>query len=153
MLWCGANTGYAINGGSRVISCACQTPADFANAATADNQQWQVNSTYTVVRVSLIFKDESGNDLGGASFNYNQTTRKYAFVEGFDAKGNPLDRLGNPPGSINTSGHGSGAANGSGFGAGSAFLWSIGGEDLCTDKVTVSGDGFDDVTSNLTQPC
>ena len=256
LLWCGANSGYAINGGSRVISCACQTPADFANAASADNQQWQVNSTYTVIStvasetayvhvtghfhgngeplwvigavtvedasgnslagetdaqqegvfftsdqvvfgadrglplvitvvgsgnwgtmtddqintliagfltaqgitnppptISLIFKDGSGNDLGGASFNYNPATHKYACVEGFDAKGNPLDRLGNPPGSINTSGHGSGAANGSGFGAGSAFLWSIGGEDLCTDKVTVSGDGFDDVTSNLTQPC
>jgi hypothetical protein len=251
VLWCGANTGYALNGGTRVISCACQTPADFANAASADNSQWQVNSTYTVVStvasetayvkvtghfhgngepiwtvgsatvvdasgnslagntdaqqeavfftsdqvvfgvdrglplvitvvgsgnwgtmtddqintliggflsangitnpppsVSLIFKDENGNDLGGASFNYNPSTHKYAFVEGFDAQGNPLDRHGNPVGKINTGGQGSGSASG----AGGSLNWNIGGRDQCTDAVTISGD-WGSTSSQLTQPC
>jgi hypothetical protein len=250
-LWCGANTGYALNGGSRVISCACQTPTDFTNAAAADNGQWQVNTTYTVVStvasatayvkatghfhgngepiwtvgsttvedasgnslagetvqqqegffytsdlvvfgvdrglplvityvgsgnwgtmsdddintliggflsangittppasVTIIFHDGTGKDLGGASFEYNPSTHKYAFAKGYDAQGNELNRLGDPVGKANTGGQGSGSASG----AGGALNWNIGGHDQCTDAVTISG-SWGSLTDSLTQPC
>jgi hypothetical protein len=43
---------HALNGGTRVISCACQTTADFNTAARADNSLWQGNLTYSVVSTS-----------------------------------------------------------------------------------------------------
>jgi len=103
--------------------------------------------------VTLIFKDGSGNDLGGAKFSYNSTTHKYGFVEGFDAQGRPLDRHGNPLGSINTSGHGTGDAHGNGFGPGATtFEWQLTGHDVCTGVVTISGD-WGDMVSQKTAPC
>lgn len=103
--------------------------------------------------VTLIFKDGSGNDLGGAKFSYVATTHKYTFVEGYDAQGKPLDRHGNPLGSINTSGHGTGDAHGNGFGPGATnFEWELTGHDVCTGVVTISGD-WGDMVSQKTAPC
>jgi hypothetical protein len=103
--------------------------------------------------ITLIFKDGSGNDLGGAKFSYSPTTHKYSFVEGYDAQGKPLDRHGNPLGSINTSGHGTGDAHGNGFGPGATnFEWELTGHDVCTGVVTISGD-WGDMVSVKTAPC
>jgi hypothetical protein len=257
VLLCAANSGHALNGGIRVISCQCQTPTDFVNMATSDNSLYQLNVTYTVVStvtaetayvrvtghfrgttepvwvvgsatvvdasgnslasytadeqeavfyasdqlvfgvdrdlpvvvtvvgatgnwgtmtddeinmliagwftinhitnppatITLIFKDGSNNDLGGAKFSYSPSTGKYKFVEGYDAHGKPLDRHGNPLGSLNTSGHGSGDAHGNGFGPGAFnFEWQLTGHDVCTDSVTISGD-WGDMVSQKTAPC
>ncbi len=103
--------------------------------------------------VTLIFKDGHGNDLGGAKFSYSTTTKKYTFVEGYDAQGKALDRRGNPVGAINTSGHGSGEAHGNGYGSGASnFQWDLSGHDVCTGVVTISGD-WGDMVSQKTAPC
>lgn len=88
----------ALNGNTRVISCACQTTTDFINAAKSDNLQQQQNLTYTAIsyststtayiRVTGRYKgstepiwvvgaatpvDANGNSLSGNTEAQNQT--------------------------------------------------------------------------------
>lgn len=61
---------------------------------------------------------------------------------GYDSKGNPLNRNGQPAGSNpNTSGSGGGSAQASGFGKYNGPLAQIIGENNCVFVTTVTVDG------------
>ena len=116
-LWCG-NAGRLAR--SRASS-RCKT--SLTSTAPRSSRCWEIKRqlieiTQGARAVSVItsYVGVGGGPLrsqngSAVKFVYNPSTHSYTFVQGYDAKGNALDRQGNKVGNINTSGSGSGAAS------------------------------------------
>lgn len=132
----------ALNGDTRVISCACQTTTDFTNAAKMSAQAWDAGTYATVssstamtayVQVAGHLKITGEN----AVFVVTSTTP-------VDQNGNSL--AGAPEPLLET-------YSVPGFGTGSDWSWQLIGDPLCTWAQTITIDGVESAPYYSLGPC